>query len=264
MRRLYIKEKGRLDLLREYRAIVTHSAYLRNEYIKHGLNATRIFDLPYAISGEGECHTYSDIRKSRLANNPGAPIRLLFLGRMERLKGGELFLRAVPEVRSRLERPVSVQLVGDGPERFRWEHVAKAMRLDDSSVDITFRGWLQKTEMAPLWSDIDLIVVPSIWPEPFGLVGTEAALHGIPAAAFDIGGIRSWIEDGVNGRLAAADPPTPNGLAGAIVDCVGNPDVYGLLGRAAQSLSRRFEVRTHLRAFVEILSDCTGTTVTQM
>ena len=50
-------------------------------------------------------------------------------------------------------------------------------------------------------------MVPSIWPEPFGQVGPEAGLYGVPAAAFAVGGTPSWLTDGVNGRLAPGDPP---------------------------------------------------------
>ena len=56
--------------------------------------------------------------------------------------------------------------------------------------------------------NMDLLVVPSVWPEPFGLVGPEAAHHGVPSAAFAVGGIPEWLVDGVSGHLAAGDRPT--------------------------------------------------------
>ena len=66
----------------------------------------------------------------------------------------------------------------------------------------------------------DLLVVPSLWPEPFGLVGLEAARHRLPVAAFAVGGIPDWLRPGVNGYLAPGDPPTPGGLADAIIACL--------------------------------------------
>ena len=74
-----------------------------------------------------------------------------------------------------------------------------------------------------LFQESDLLVVPSIWPEPFGQVGPEAGLYGVPVAAFAVGGTPSWLTDGVNGLLAAGDPPTAAGLAESIVGCLADP-----------------------------------------
>ena len=65
-----------------------------------------------------------------------------------------------------------------------------------------------------------LLVVPSVWPEPFGSVGMAAARYGVPAAAFAVGGIPQWLHDGVNGHLASATPPTSASLADAVIRCL--------------------------------------------
>ena len=82
--------------------------------------------------------------------------------------------------------------------------------------------------------DSDLLVVPSTWPEPFGLIGPEAGLHRLPAAAFAVGGIPEWLSDGVNGRLAPGDPPSAAGLARAIVECVRDPAELARLRNGAR------------------------------
>ena len=50
-----------------------------------------------------------------------------------------------------------------------------------------------------------VLAVPSVWPEPFGLVGLEAAARGVPAVAFDTGGIRQWLHHQISGLLV---PPS--------------------------------------------------------
>ena len=74
-----------------------------------------------------------------------------------------------------------------------------------------------------------MLVVPSLWPEPFGLVGLEAARHRLPVAAFAVGGIPDWLRPGVNGYLAPGDPPTPGGLADAIIACLKDPETHARL-----------------------------------
>jgi glycosyltransferase involved in cell wall biosynthesis len=63
-------------------------------------------------------------------------------------------------------------------------------------------------------------VFPSLWPEPYGLAGLEALAAGLPIAAFGSGAVGEWLRDGIDGALAPADPPSPAGLAQAIVKCV--------------------------------------------
>ena len=86
---------------------------------------------------------------------------------------------------------------------------------------IEFVGWVNAQQADVLLTDCDVLVLPSLWPEPFGLVGSEAARHGVPVVAFAVGGITEWLTDGVNGYLAPGDPPS----AAASVDTQNRPVV---------------------------------------
>ena len=88
--------------------------------------------------------------------------------------------------------------------------------------------------------------------EPFGLVGPEAGRFGVPAAAFDVGGISEWLHDGVNGQLAPGNPPTARGLADAIVRCLRDPVRYAKLRKGALETSLRFDMRRHIESLLGI------------
>ena len=133
---------------------------------------------------------------------------ILFAGRMDPLKGGLFLLDALPSIRARLKKPLCVVFAGDGPDRPEWEARAREIAAADAQLNILFTGWCNETQLSALMSDSRLLVVPSVWPEPFGSVGIAAARYGVPAAAFAVGGIPQWLHDGVNGHLAPGSPPT--------------------------------------------------------
>ena len=102
-----------------------------------------------------------------------------------------------------------------------------------------FAGWVTGPALATLYSRADLLVVPSLWPEPFGRIGLEAGRHGVPAAAFAVGGIPDRLSEGVNGHMAAGDPPTADGLAQAVIRYLHDPTHLDELRRGALARSRR-------------------------
>ena len=91
-----------------------------------------------------------------------------------------------------------------------------------------------------------LLVVPSVWPEPFGSVGMAAARHSVPAAAFAVGGIPQWLHEGVNGHLAPGSPPAAAGLADAVVKCLEEPQHYEELSLGARHMAATFTMEKHL------------------
>jgi len=105
-------------------------------------------------------------------------------------------------------------------------------------------------------------VVPSLWPEPFGLVGIEAGHLGVPAVGYAVGGIPDWLIAGVSGELAPGDPPSPRGLADAIVRALSNHDHYNRLCAGARQTAELFSVDQHVNHLEAILSRITRGTST--
>lgn len=252
----YQKQRARVSLISRYAAILTASAHMRAEFVRNGLPAQRVHVLrlpivPRRFPSPGAATVQA-------APAPDRELRLLFVGRMIGAKGGQMMLAALPLVAASLKRPLAVTFVGDGPDRMRWEQKALRVRAANTNVNIEFTGQSSSAQLDQLMLSSDLMVVPSTWPEPFGLVGVEAGLHGLPAAAFAVGGIPEWLSDGVNGRLAPGDPPTAAGLARAIVECVGDPAEHMRLRRGALEMASRFGLNAHLNALLAILAQAAG------
>jgi glycosyltransferase involved in cell wall biosynthesis len=92
-----------------------------------------------------------------------------------------------------------------------------------------------------------------VWPEPFGLVGLEAGSQGVPAIAFDVGGIGEWLKDGDNGRLVPGNPPRSRELGDALVWAAEHPADLAAMRPRALAAARRMSLDAHLARLEEVL-----------
>ena len=240
MWQLFGRQSRQLAHMRRYSAILTHSEHMRGELHKHGLAAEIV---PYPVRAIA----------SRPRPSEDGAWRLLYAGRMDFLKGGRFLLAALPEIAEALDRRIRLVLAGDGPDRADWEHEAHRVRQAHPQIGITFTGWLQQSELTRQLDDADLLLLPSIWPEPFGSIGPMAAQHGVPAAAFAAGGIPQWLSDNVSGHLAPARPPTAAALAAAVVRCLRTTAHHQELKAGALRSAERFTMERHLPALMDTL-----------
>lgn len=174
-------------------------------------------------------------------------IRILFAGRLIPEKGLIYLIRSLAQVDSNWELLVA----GDGPERRRLE--SEVTRLDLAN-QIRFLGWCNDAEMAHLYDQCAMVVVPSLWPEPFGRVGPEAAAHGRPTVAFEVGGVRDWLEDGITGLLVPSGDTAA--LTSSLQKLFDNPSLRIDLGQRAHELAlRRWHESKHIQQLVGYFND---------
>ena len=249
MWRDYRRQEARLATLRRYRAILTGSEHMRREYLNHGFadDAVHLVRLPMT---EHKSLTPS----SRTAIDRSRQVKLLFAGRMVFEKGVSILISALPRVASSLGRPVQLDVAGEGDARAEWQKSANKVMQQNSNLKIVFHPWLESADLTAAFDGADLLVVPSVWPEPFGLTGPEAGLHSLPAAAFRVGGIPEWLHEGVNGHLADAHPCESDKLAAAISECLRDEPHYTRLREGAYRVASQFELSDHVARLLEILS----------
>jgi glycosyltransferase involved in cell wall biosynthesis len=239
MVRLYRSHLEWQHTLTKQAAVITHSEHMKNELALHGIPASVVafpVSLPDGDQGMASRHSYD----------------ILFAGRMDGVKGGVLLLDALPQIRRGLNRPLRVQFAGDGPQRSTWEKRAADIQRADPEISIHFPGWSGEAQLSAQMRASKLLVVPSVWPEPFGSIGVAAARYGVPAAAFAVGGIPQWLHDGINGHLAPAAPPTAGGLADAVVRCLSDSGHYERLSRGARETADGFTMARHLPSLIRV------------
>jgi glycosyltransferase involved in cell wall biosynthesis len=126
------------------------------------------------------------------------------IGTIKDAKGQAALLRRSGELFRRIPT-LSLQFAGSGPQEPELKAWAHASGLGSRVV---FHGQLDRPQLYRFIRSCRLVVVPSLWPEPFGRVPLEAALADRPVVAFAVGGLGESIEHDVTGKLApAADFP---------------------------------------------------------
>ncbi len=102
-----------------------------------------------------------------------------------------------------------------------------------------------RSDVHRLMAGGDVVVAPSIWQEPAGLVVIEGMAAGRPVVATRVGGIPEYVEDGVTGLLV--DPHAPQQLAGALLRLLNAPGEAEVMGRAGRA---RVEARFSMERWV--------------
>lgn len=90
-------------------------------------------------------------------------------------------------------------------------------------------GWKTQEELALLYREADICVVPSVWPEPFGIVALEAMSCSRPVIVSAVGGLRHILEDGKEGFVVEAG--NPEILAGRLEDLIKDPALRQEMGQ---------------------------------
>jgi glycosyltransferase involved in cell wall biosynthesis len=247
---LYATASKRLAAAGRCAAILTLSEHMRAEFLRQGFPAERVVTVPYGPTASRE--------HAPAAHEPGAPLHLVVIARLERVKGVHVAIDAAADLVDRLDRSVTLTVIGDGRERNALTERANERCRLTTRLTIEFAGWLGPEARDRVLAHASLLLVPSIWSEPFGLVGLEAGRLGIPAVAFDLGGVRQWLEDGVNGRLAPASPPTAASLALAAAHCLADETRYAAMRSAAVGLSSRCTLEAHIDGLLSLMTRLTS------
>ena len=226
---------GREALLR-MRAVLVASRFMRDEAVRHGVPSelVHVVPLPPTVSAAGAPSPAS-----------GAGPTVLCVSRLTPLKGIEQLLAAFGAMR------VEAQLVltGTGNAAARLRHMAAAHPACDR---ILFAGQLDDTALRAAYSRAAVVAVPSLWPEPFGLVGIEALAAGRPVVASGTGGMEDWARKDLGVLVAPADRPVA--FAAALDRALSEPvwrERAALAGTAW--VAARHGSDAHLRALVEAL-----------
>lgn len=214
-----------LGATRDLPRVLATSSAMKGYLTDNGVEASKVHLLPY----------FTSLPARPAEPEPGV---VFCPARLEKLKGIHRLLEAVPSVRGLKE----LVIAGTGEYERELRVRAASLGLEQK---VRFLGWVPNEGLEPLYARASVCVVPSLWPEPFGIVGLEAMAHARPVAAFDVGGISDWLEDGVTGLLAPPDDVPA--LAAALSRLLEDRTLARGLGEAGRArVERLYGRKTHL------------------
>jgi len=129
------------------------------------------------------------------------PLRVLMPGRINSWKGQDILVQALAKMDKGTRRCIQARIVGDvykGQDHFR-ENLIHQIDKHDLNDTIKLLGFCQDMDKMYAWADV--VIVPSLKPEPFGLVAIEAMSHARPVIASAHGGLKEILIDNLTGWL---------------------------------------------------------------
>lgn len=167
---------------------------------------------------------------------------LLFVGRIEPLKGIDTLIQALAIMRQRGVIVCLAVIGGDGSDEAEATTTEmarlQAMRQEAGLSDlVTFLGKRSQDSLPYYYSAASAVVVPSFY-ESFGMVALEAMACGTPVVASHVGGLAFLVQDGVTGYTVPVDEP--QALADRLTVLLENPDLRQKMGQQAAEFARNY------------------------
>lgn len=205
-----------------------------SEYVAHVARSLGLQNV-VVVPGSTPVAPQSPVAKKR---------EIAYVGRLEPEKGVLELIRefalvsaAVPDVRLVIAGTGSL----DGVVR------EAASALGDR---VSVVGHVTPEEAQQIMACAEVSVVPSLWPEPFGLVGPESMACGTPVVASGRGGMAEWLDDGHNGLCA--DPTRQGATAGALQRLLTDEEFRSRCVAGAIRTAAAFDIPSHAAKLEEL------------
>ena len=161
--------------------IINISNYEQNQAIEYGLNKNKMVMIYNGVEDK--------INKSNLKLNwDNNKINLLFVGRLDRQKGLDLFLDVYDKMKL---KNIHLYVIGTS---------VLDNNLPKSTEYVTYLGWVDNKDIDVYYQTCDAVIMPSRW-EGFGLVAVEAMRNLKPVIASNVGALPELIKNNTNGYI---------------------------------------------------------------
>jgi glycosyltransferase involved in cell wall biosynthesis len=221
--RAYRRQRAWREAWRAASRILVASPFVAETLAAQGVDRRRIGVLPYFVPSVA----VGGVRRE---------LDVLFLGRLVPMKGAHVLIEALADTPG-----ATAAIGGEGAQRPTLEGLVDSLGLRGR---VRILGGVGPSERDRLLARARVFVLPSLWAEPFGIVGLEALAAGVPVVGSDVGGIPSWLQRDEAGLLVP--PGDREALASAIRRLLDEPALHERLAAAAPMVAARYSIERHL------------------
>ena len=164
---------------------------------------------------------------------PFDPPSLLCMGRLIPEKGFDIAIRSLHIIHE-VFPSLHLVIAGEGQSRGQLEMLVEELGLGNS---VEFIGWCAPENIPGLINAATIVLMPSRWQEPFGLVALQAAQMGRPVIASQTGGLPEVVADNETGLLFEKENSTK--LARQVVNLLQHPEIAIQLGSSARKRAQQ-------------------------
>jgi len=167
----------------------------------------------------------TDIKK---CTKPKDTFTITSSGRLTKLKGFHLLIKAVSELPMGIKQKIQVKIIGEGPFLQELQELAEQLHV---ATIISFTGFIDEPQR--IISESDLFVLLS-FNEGLSNSLLEAMINGIPVFTTDVGGVREFIKNSVNGFITDSRDPTD--IAAALENIIQNKSKLHKIGQKGRNI----------------------------
>ena len=221
-----------------FRHSICVSAATRNVLVEAGVPVSQARIIHTGL----DVKLYLNSGAQRLSHHEDQSLSLLYAGRIYPEKGIDTLIEAMIElVNIQGKQYVKLSLAGSGSVEYE-DHLRQLVNQAGLTDNVSFLGWVAPADMPELLRKFDVLVLPSIWPEPFARAVLEGMISGLVVVAARTGGTPEIIVDGKNGLLFR--PNDPADLAKKIAHLSDDPDSrQQMIAAGRQTILDRFTMK---------------------
>ncbi len=223
---LYAESSIKRKVLSKNSQVVCHSNFVQKRLEERGYSSEVI---PYPYFGKENTST---------KNKKDNIFKMLFIGRVEYKKGADILLKIAESLKNKVN--FRIDILGEG-------HLKNT--LDRKDLNIFVHGFLGEEKYSYI-KNADLLIAPSRWPEPFGMVVLEAMNFGVPVVTLESsGGLRELVESNKIGIVS-----TPENIPQDIINLYNNQNQIGLFKSNCRNV-KKYSKEKIFRQYKEIFEE---------